>query len=398
MDNHLTHDVCIIGGNIAGSYLAYLLASNGVSVVVVEQNRTPGLPLQCAGIVSQRFSNIVEIDPSIIINRVNTAWLILENGKRVSVSIQDNPYVLDRVKLDQYFYKKAESAGVRYLVHEKFLTCEKTDECMFINTNRRTIRAKILVGCDGPNSRVAKLHGITHNIIPAKQIRILYPYPNCSVSMYFKEYWQNLFGWIIPEGEGICRIGLGCKKNLKSSFASFLDEIQADKSHIIEYLGGQILIGYPKRIAFDRTILLGDAAGMVKATTGGGINTLLKASTYASEAILKSLEENKFSSQFYITHYQNSRGIRQLKRNILLHYMARLIMINFTQKDYEMCFLLLNQPKTKELLLKYGDMDFPLRFVLKILMRVDLWKLLFIIVARVLRKLPKIIRDLVNGG
>ncbi len=76
--------------------------------------------MQCAGIVSQRLTNIVDIDPSIIINRVDTAWLISENGKKVSVSIRDNPYILDRVKLDQYFYHKAESIGVKYLLGEKF--------------------------------------------------------------------------------------------------------------------------------------------------------------------------------------------------------------------------------------------------------------------------------------
>ena len=110
-----------IEGNIAGSFLAYQLASEGLNVIVVEQNRHVGIPMQCAGIVSQRLSNIVEIDPSIIINRVDSAWLISENGRKVSVSIKDNPYILDRVKLDQYFFKKALNSGVKFLLHEKFV-------------------------------------------------------------------------------------------------------------------------------------------------------------------------------------------------------------------------------------------------------------------------------------
>jgi digeranylgeranylglycerophospholipid reductase len=389
MDSDLLCEVCIIGSNISGSYLAYLLANHGINVIVVEQNRIPGIPLQCAGIVSQRLTNIVDVDPSIIINRVDTAWLYLENGKKISVSIRDNPYILDRIKLDQHFYQKAEDAGAKFLLHEKFLNFTKTHSSIDIITNRRIIKAKLLVGCDGPNSRVAKMHGIKHNLIPAIQVRAMFDHSNNSVEMHFKEKWKNLFGWVIPEGNGICRIGLGCQNKLKQSFQSYLKELKVDNSRIIDKNGGQIIIGYPQKIAFHRVILLGDAAGMVKATTGGGINTLLKASTYAMRAILKAISKNKFSQRFLITHYENSKGIRFLKRNIFLHYLVRVLLIHLSQSDYEEGMLFLNQPKTKKLLLKYGDMDFPLKFV-----RVDLWRYIPNLILSIFKKLPNIIRYL----
>ena len=397
MESDKSYDVCIIGGNIAGSYLAYQLALDGLSVVVVEQNRIPGVPMQCAGIVSQRFTNIVDIDPSIIMNRVDTAWLISENGKKVSVSIKDNPYILDRIKLDHYFYQKAESLGVTYLLKEKFLdfkiSSENSNEIVQIATKERIITAQMIVGCDGPNSRVAKLHGVKHNLIPAMQIRIFYPQPHNSVRMYFKQSWRNLFGWVIPEGNGICGIGLGCKYDLRNSFQQFLNDLNITKSEIIEKFGGQILIGYPKKIAFHRAILLGDAAGMVKATTGGGINTLLKASKPAKKAILDAFNRNDFSQRFFITHYQHSNEIRRLKMNILLHYFVRIIMLFLTQEEYEESMLLLHQPQTRKLLLKYGDMDFPIKFILKMLVRVDLWRYIIRIIPSILKKIPRILRE-----
>ncbi len=397
MDADLTCDVCIIGGNLAGSYLAYLLASEGVKVLIVEQNKHPGLPMQCAGIVSQRFTNIVEIDPSIIINRVDTAWLISENGKRVSVSIQDHPYIIDRVKLDQSFFQKALQSGAQFLLQEKFIDLDKTLDAVHIHTNKRKITAKILVGCDGPLSKVAKLHNIHHKWIPAKQIRVPYDHPYNSVEMYFKSCWKNLFGWVIPEGNGICRIGLGCHHNLKQTFDAFLDEIGVNREDIIEYLGGQIVLSYPRQIAFNRVILLGDAAGMVKATTGGGINTLLKASSHAKNAILRSLKTNDFSSKVFITHYQKSRGIRKSKRNIILHYLVRILLLFFTQVDYEESFNILNQPITRELLLRHGDMDFPAKLILKMALRTDLWVYIIKYILRIIKKIPDFLRELVKN-
>jgi len=397
MEPDLTCDVCIIGGNIAGSYLAYLLAKHNIHVVVVEQNRIPGIPSHCAGIVSQRFRNIVEVDPTIILNRVDTAYLISENNKKVEVSIQDHPYILDRIRLDQYFYHKAESCGVMYLLKEKFFEFQKNKDFIRITTQKRTITAKMIVGCDGPNSRVARLHGIRHNLLPAMQVRVPFTHPKNSVRMYFKRNWKYLFGWVIPEGNGICRIGLGCETNLLCSFQSFLKELRVDTSQILEKHGGQIIIGYPGQIAFNRAILLGDAAGMVKATTGGGINTLLKAADYAKNAILNAMNKNNFTQRYLVAHYQHSYGVCQLKYNIFLHYLIRIVLVNLTQQEYEEGFAFLKQSMIKKVLLKYGDMDFPLKFLIKILLSKNLRMDLLRLISLFVWKLPRIFHYLLLG-
>ena len=55
-----TFDVCIIGGSIAGNYLCYLLSNTKLKVAVIEEHMEVGLPLQCAGIVSQKLSRLIE--------------------------------------------------------------------------------------------------------------------------------------------------------------------------------------------------------------------------------------------------------------------------------------------------------------------------------------------------
>ncbi|MHA1512071.1 MAG: NAD(P)-binding protein, partial [Promethearchaeota archaeon] len=51
-------DVCIIGGSIAGNYLACLLAEQNVKCCVIEEHEILGLPFQCAGIISQKILNL----------------------------------------------------------------------------------------------------------------------------------------------------------------------------------------------------------------------------------------------------------------------------------------------------------------------------------------------------
>ena len=58
--------------------------------------------------------------------------------------------------------------------------------------------------------------------------------------------------------------------------------------------------------------------------------------------------------------------------------------------------ILLNQPKTRELLLKYGDMDFPLKFILKMIVRVDLWRYIINIIPSIIKKIPDIIKKILK--
>ena len=74
MDRNIdTFDVCIIGGSIAGNYLCYLLSKTNLKVLVIEEHKEIGYPLQCAGILSQKLSKLIDLPKEIILNRVNTA-------------------------------------------------------------------------------------------------------------------------------------------------------------------------------------------------------------------------------------------------------------------------------------------------------------------------------------
>lgn len=380
-------DVCIIGGGIAGNYLAYLLSGTDLQVLVVEEHEEVGRPFQCAGIVSMKLAKLIDLPPEIVLNRVNIAHLEFPSNKTIELTGNERPYVIDRVELDKLFYKKASSSdNIHFLLGEKFKSFEdlnnKTPPFIRINTSKRTIETTLLVGCDGPLSQVGKQLGIINNIIYATQIRIKASFDTNKAYMYFDKRWNHLFGWIVPEGTDIFRIGIGSSDNLREKFNIFLNKIGVSFEDRIDQQGGIIPLDSMNKLAFDHTLLLGDSASMVKATTGGGIIMLLIAAKYAANCILKCFKTKNFSKAFITKHYEAPCSVH-IGNQLKLHYIIRYLLRNFTNRDLEALFDLLEIKQIKNIISIYGDMDFPLRVALKLLGN---WRFIKFIIKFALKK------------
>lgn len=393
----MEYDVVIVGANIAGCYLAYLLRQREVNVVVVEEHGETGVPLQCAGIISQKLARIIELDKDLVLNRVKTARLVSPDGTQMDMRGPESPFVIDRVGLDKHYHKKARDWGADFLFGERFRTYRKIkDDEIHVLTDKRTIRAKIVVGCDGPLSRVAELNGIHHNVVYGTQVRARYEIDNAVTEMHFDERWKEMFGWVIPEGNGVCRIGLGCINNPRKNFEFFLDKLDVDRNDIIDRQGGLIPWGYIRDIAFDNALLLGDAACMVKATTGGGVVMLLNGAQIAANAIVKAVTKNDFSRHFLNVNYQAIAKIK-IGAELKVHYLLRIMLTHFTARDFNWFFTLYqNSPAMQNIVRKYADMDFPKRMLLKLVLNRSFARFAVHMVFRNLGVIPKFVHLLVG--
>ena len=118
--------------------------------------------------------------------------------------------------------------------------------------------------------------------------------------------------------------------------------------------------------AFDNVLLLGDAAGQVKATTGGGIVMLLTAAKHASNCVKLSFEQNNFSKRFIKKHYEKP-CLRTIGKELKLHYAIRLILERLTSKEFEIFFKIVKENKIENIISLHGDMDFPRELIFKLL-------------------------------
>jgi geranylgeranyl reductase family protein len=369
--NYEYFDVCIVGASIAGNYLSFLLSTSNLRIVVLEDHREIGLPFQCAGIISQKLSQLIELPKGIVLNRVITAKIVSSSGKFIKLSGDEHPYIVDRVALDRLYYDKNQrNTNIIYYLGEKYKSFEyqidNDKKCVLIETSKRKIKSKLLIGCDGPLSSVGKQLKVKNEVLYAAQIRIKAHFSKDEAAMYFDPQWKQLFGWIVPEGNQIFRIGIAAAKNVNESFKRFLEELNIDINNKLDQQGGIIPYGMMNRVAFDNILLLGDAAGQVKATTGGGIIMLLTAAKYVSRCVNLCFKNDNFSKKFIKKYYEKPCS-KTIGRELKLHYVIRLILEKFKDKDFEIFFKIIKENKIERIISFYGDMDFPKTLVAKLL-------------------------------
>ncbi|MFX0058956.1 MAG: NAD(P)/FAD-dependent oxidoreductase [Candidatus Heimdallarchaeota archaeon] len=366
-------DICIVGASIAGNYLGYLLSNTNLKIAILEEHTEIGLPLQCAGIVSQKITDLIDLPKEIVLNRVNVAKIISSSGKFIRLAGTENPYIIDRIALDRYFFNKIkDKKDIHYylgekLKHFKYIK-EEHQKFILVQTSRRKLKVKLLVGCDGPLTLVGKHFNEKNKVLYARQIRIETSFDQNEAVMYFDRAWKELFGWIVPEGNNIFRIGLASSQNTSKNFKNFLKRLNINSNRKIDQQGGIIPYGFMNKVAFDNVLLLGDSAGQVKATTGGGIIMLLTAALYASNCIRKNFKSNNFSKDV-IKKYYESPCLTKIGKELKIHYIIRLFLAQLRENDFERFLQLAKISKIERLISFYGDMDFPKSLVIKLIFK-----------------------------
>ncbi|MHA1148062.1 MAG: geranylgeranyl reductase family protein [Promethearchaeota archaeon] len=396
-ENLPVFDVCIIGGNISGNYLCYLLSHTKLKIAVIEEHKEIGLPFQCAGIVSKKLSELISLPLEIILNRVKIAKVVAPSGKYIKLGGEEEPYIIDRVAFDKLFYEKVnQKENITYFLGERFesfkYSKKNREKKIIIQTSKRKIKAKMIIGCDGPLSTVGKLLNIKNKVIYGTQIRVKANYNPNEAVMFFNPHWKELFGWIVPEGNNhIYRIGMGAAIHIHKKFKNYLKILKINNNAILDRQGGIIPYGMMNKCAFENCLLLGDAAGQVKATTGGGIVMLLTAAKYAASCIKKCFKSNNFSQKFIKKHYENQCSAT-IGHQLKIHFIIRKIFEHFTSDDYEMFFQIVKISHVEELISLYGDMDFPRTLFIKLLKN----SLVFKFLLKFFRKNPLLVFKLLK--
>lgn len=373
------YDAIIIGAGPAGNYLAWELATRGLSPLVIEQRARVGLPLQCAGIMSQKLARLVPLPENIVLNRVSRAEVVAPSGKSALMQGRERPYVIDRPGFDQYLYRRALDAGASYHLEEKFLDAVHIPAVTSISgrkvpgiklhTSQGYHETPLLVGCDGPLSGVAKFCNVHNSNIYGIQVRAKVPTHDPDVAtMHFHARWKELFAWVVPEGDGTCRIGLGTAHHPRDNLKFYLKMLGVSDGDIIDKQAGLIPMGQSHQASFPNVCLLGDAAGHVKATTGGGVVIHLSAAKTLAQAITRIHE--KHDGEFSLSNlqrYYEKPCHRSIVRQLKIHYLIRQFMLKFTPTDWDYLIDLYENTPVGKIFNVYGEMDFPKRFFFKLL-------------------------------
>ncbi len=331
--------ISIIGAGPIGNYLAYLLSKEGKEVSVFEEHKKVGEPVRCTGLTTDYLNKVIDVDDQFVVNKLNKIMVFSKNEK---VEIKLNEIVLDRSKLDTYWYRKAKKQGANFYLGYRFLDYKK--HLRFREENKiRKMDTDILVGADGPLSKIYWLvNNSKRDYFNAMQLTL--DLENCGKSFetYFGSICPGFFAWVVPESRKRVRIGLAMKGNPKKYFNKFLQfRVGNDyRNKIISVQHG--LIPFYSRINVQRKniFLVGDAANHVKATTGGGLIPGFKAANSLCYSIVS---ERSYSS-----------SLNRLSLELELSLKIRRVLNRFSDSDYNYLLKLMKEKKVKDVLNLYS--------------------------------------------
>lgn len=300
-------DVLIVGAGPAGSTTARFCAGEGIDVLMIDRRSEIGNPVQCGEFLplekemydifprSMALDELFSVDPSVIAGRVNAVDMISPGGRGYRCPFEG--VTLDRRKFDKWLVKLALESGARLETGASLLTIKDG----VARTTIGDIRAKVIVGADGPRSRTAWSAGMT-------RVEECFPAISCKADGSFEEIIKMYFGgiapegyaWIIPKSKG-ANVGIGFNQwRLKEKPSAVFERFV--KEHGIEYHDvtmGLVPVSGPVRSTVSGSVVLvGDAAGTVMATSGGGIPTAMIGGRFAGRAIKEHLLRGKALSDY----------------------------------------------------------------------------------------------------
>ncbi len=311
------YDAIIVGGALAGSRTAGLLAKQGKNVLLIEEHEKIGLPCKCTGLVSWRTPEMLKLPKRLITNKLDIGKFFAADGTNFTLKSKKPAYVLDRPGLDKFLFDNAKKAGADIKI-EHFESFKYTNSHVEVRTTKGTYDTKILIGADGANSTVAQQANLEQpkNIYIGLQTTAKGNFEQVAELWFGKKIAPDFFAWVVPEHEESARIGVGASISPKKFYENFLIS-RLGHNGLKPDVAGVMRFGVMKDTSAKNIMLVGDSACQVKPFSGGGITYGLTAAQICADAANKALDENRFDKTFFKNNYDAewkkklSMGIRK---------------------------------------------------------------------------------------
>ncbi len=287
-------DILIVGSGPAGSTVAEYAAEKGVNVTIIERRSQVGVPVRCGEFIPANdeirdmFPSVEDLDPlfdkipsNLRLRELEGIKLVNPKGKETLLDFSG--YTTDRAGFDQHLAQRAVKAGAELVMNCSFNRIENGRAI----TSQGDIEYKVIIGADGPGSRVGRSLGLQGNKNPYPAVTAqargdFEPY----VTMFFGGIAPGAYSWFIPK-HGQANVGVGfspkfASGNVHEYFDKFVSKHDLD---VITKVEGKHV---PSEGPIPNTVsgngmVVGDAAGQVISVNGGGVPLALIAGRICGE-------------------------------------------------------------------------------------------------------------------
>jgi len=295
------YDVIIVGAGPAGSTAAKYAARGGASVLFIDKRKEIGVPVQCGEFLPANnelkemlpnapgIDEVFDVDEKLVQRRTEKIVLISPKGKEYAIGFEG--YTVNRDELDRRLADTAVKEGAKLMADTKFISIKGHT----ILTSRGKFEYRVLVAADGPFSGVCRSAslGLVRLHSPAITCQVKGDFDDV-VKMYFgKRAAPGGYAWVIPKS-GCANVGLGIQKSGKPLIRHLRNFLDKNNFRTKKVSAGFVPISGPiKRTVNGDILAVGDAAGQVMATNGGGVPIAMICGRLAGIAAAKRVKNNK---------------------------------------------------------------------------------------------------------
>jgi digeranylgeranylglycerophospholipid reductase len=338
-------DVLVVGAGPGGLYAAERLARERRLVLVCEEHETIGDPVHCTGIIAADSFDELDLPREPILNALHRVRFVSPSGTPVGYSTsRTEAVVIDRGCFDRALAQRARRAGAAIMTGARVKGLMADERGVIATAGNRSVRARLVILACGANygvQRRSRLGVPGHYLHTAQRempVRRLH-----DVEMHFgRDIAPGGFAWAVPvvrpEGPRV-RVGVMASHNAGGFFRKMLGRIaepwgidQMDTNPRLKILP---LAAIGQTYAH-RLLAVGDAAGLVKPTTGGGIYYSLLSAALAAEVGNDALDRDHLDSRSLSVY--ETRWRARLAREFDAQHALRRIANGMSDADIDALF------------------------------------------------------------
>jgi digeranylgeranylglycerophospholipid reductase len=385
----MDYDVIVVGAGPAGAEAARAASGRGLRTLLAEEHATVGVPSHCTGKLSRHAFTEFEVPQPLAINAVSAAVFHSPGGIAVRVRRDSvDSYVVDRVAFDRWLVTRAAGAGAEVMTHTRITAARRNGKGTIVSGYRagRPIEAscRLLIDAEGAAPRLPGSLGVRLGRRCALglqyHMRGIGGIEADTPEVFFgRDLAPGFFAWLMPVGGDRARIGLCVDprvarhapvwylERLIAAHPALRDRLAG--AAVEEKVGGRIpFLGRRVPASADGVIVVGDAAGQIKATSGGGIYYAMIAGQIAGEVAPQYVNGDHRATREY-----ERRWRRRFGREVAFTAFSRRAINHLSDAELDAVLgVVAESPQIRASVERAGDTQFQSRLFLPLLRGVGL--------------------------